>query len=96
LLHAAAQARAFLVEGAGRRFDVLPNSLKAHNTVIRSPDGRIIQYGGAIRLVDLHRKATPKSPLKIPESFMTIGISLPQFDISGRVTGGTSYFQGIE
>jgi hypothetical protein len=46
--------------------------------------------------VDLHRKATPKSPLKIPESFMTIGISLPQFDISGRVTGGMSYFQGIE
>jgi len=91
LLNAAAQVRGLLVDAAAKHFGVDSTQLVAHNAVIKAPDGRSMTYGEAVGLVDLHRVATPTSPLKNPASFDMIGTSLPRVDIPAKVTGGASY-----
>ncbi|WP_431822988.1 molybdopterin cofactor-binding domain-containing protein [Burkholderia sp. F1] len=95
LLNAAAQVRGLLVDGAARRFGVDPRKLTVSDAVIKAPDGRTMSYGDAVRIVDLHRKATPTSPLKDPATFTVIGTSLPRVDIPNKVTGGVSYVQDM-
>ncbi|WP_144149183.1 xanthine dehydrogenase family protein molybdopterin-binding subunit [Paraburkholderia sp. BCC1884] len=95
LLNAAAQVRGLLVDAAAKHFGVNGSELVAHNGVIKAPDGRSMTYGEAVGLVDLHRMATPTSPLKNPASFDMIGTSLPRVDIPGKVTGGPSYVQDM-
>nr|WP_057924217.1 molybdopterin cofactor-binding domain-containing protein [Burkholderia ambifaria] len=96
LLNAAAQVRALLVDGAAKQFGVDPRSLTVADALIKAPDGRTMRYGDAVRIVDLHRNATPTSPLKPPSTFAVIGTSLPRVDIPNKVTGGVSYVQDIE
>lgn len=95
LLNAAAQVRGLLVDAAAKHFNVDPATLVAANAVIRTKDGREMTYGQAVGLVDLHRSATPTSPLKDPKTFRTIGTSLPRLDIPSKVTGGASYVQDM-
>ncbi|POM14960.1 Nicotinate dehydrogenase subunit B [Burkholderia cepacia] len=96
LLNAAAQVRGLLVDGAAKQFGVDPRTLTVADAVIKAPDGRTMRYGDAVRTVDLHRSATPTSPLKPPATFSVIGTSLPRVDIPNKVTGGVSYVQDME
>jgi nicotinate dehydrogenase subunit B len=95
LLNAAAQVRGLLVDAAAKHFGVDSSAFSVHNAIIRTPDGRTITYGDAVGMVDLHRMATPVSPLKDPATFVTIGTSLPRLDIPAKVTGGASYVQDM-
>ncbi|KAA1014310.1 xanthine dehydrogenase family protein molybdopterin-binding subunit [Paraburkholderia panacisoli] len=95
LLNAAAQVRGLLVDAAAERFGVSSSALSVHDAIIKAPDGRTMTYGEAVGAVDLHRMATPASPLKDPATFVTIGTSLPRLDIPAKVTGGPSYVQDM-
>ncbi|USU19123.1 xanthine dehydrogenase family protein molybdopterin-binding subunit [Paraburkholderia fungorum] len=95
LLNASAQVRGLLIDAAAKHFGVDSQTLSAHNAIIKAPDGRSMTYGEAVSLVDLHRMASPTSPLKSPTTFDTIGTSLPRVDIPGKVTGGPSYVQDM-
>jgi nicotinate dehydrogenase subunit B len=95
LLNASAQVRALLVEAAARHFDVLGSVLLSHDALIRTPDGRSMTYGEAVGLIDLHRMASPVSPLKNPSAFKMIGTSLPRVDVPRKVTGGIAYVQDM-
>jgi nicotinate dehydrogenase subunit B len=95
LLNAAAQVRGLLVDAAAKHFGVDSGTLKVQDAVIKTSDGRTMTYGQAVGAVDLHRMATPVSPLKDPATFVTIGTSLPRLDIPAKVTGGASYVQDI-
>ncbi|MGU7782095.1 molybdopterin cofactor-binding domain-containing protein [Burkholderia sp. PU8-34] len=96
LLNAAAQVRGLLVDGAAKHFGVDPRTLTVSDAVIKAKDGRTMTYGDAVRIVDLHRKAEPTSPLKDPATFTVIGTSLPRVDIPNKVTGGASYVQDMQ
>ncbi|ABB08550.1 xanthine dehydrogenase family protein molybdopterin-binding subunit [Burkholderia lata] len=96
LLNAAAQVRALLIDGAAKHLGVDPHALTTSDGSIKAPDGRTMSYGNAVRLVNLHRAATPASPLRDPATFKVIGESLPRVDIPNKVTGGVSYVQDIE
>ncbi|MEI7294398.1 molybdopterin cofactor-binding domain-containing protein [Paraburkholderia tropica] len=95
LLNAAAQVRGLLVDAAATHFNVDGATLVANNAVIRARDGRMMSYGEAVGLVNLHRSATPTSPLKDPKTFRVIGTSLPRVDIPSKVTGGVGYVQDM-
>ncbi|MFM0206539.1 molybdopterin-dependent oxidoreductase [Paraburkholderia sediminicola] len=95
LLNASAQVRGLLVDAAAKHFGVESSVLTVQDAVIKAPDGRTMTYGEAVGAVDLHRMATPASPLKDPATFVTIGTSLPRLDIPGKVTGGASYVQDM-
>ncbi|MGF6773772.1 nicotinate dehydrogenase subunit B [Paraburkholderia sp. GAS199] len=95
LLNASAQVRGLLVDAAAKHFGVDSATLSTRNAVIKLPDGRSMTYGEAVGLVDLHRVATPTSPLKNPATFGMIGTSLPRVDIPRKVTGGVSYVQDM-
>ncbi len=95
LLNASAQVRGLLVDAAAQHFGVASTVLSARNAVIKAPDGRSMTYGEAVGLVDLHRMASPVSPLKNPATFDMIGTSLPRVDIPRKVTGGVSYVQDM-
>ncbi|MBB2931401.1 xanthine dehydrogenase family protein molybdopterin-binding subunit [Paraburkholderia silvatlantica] len=96
LLNAAAQVRGLLVGAAAKHFGVDPGTLSANDAVIRTQDGRTMNYGEAVGLVDLHRNATPNSPLKDPKTFRVIGTPFPRLDIPSKVTGGASYVQDMQ
>jgi nicotinate dehydrogenase subunit B len=96
LLNAAAQVRGLLMEAAAKHLNVDAGTLVAKDAVLHTADGRSLTYGEAVGLVDLHRAATPTSPLKDPKSFNMIGTSLPRLDIPSKVTGGVSYVQDME
>jgi nicotinate dehydrogenase subunit B len=95
LLNAAAQVRGLLVDAAAQRLGVDSATLVARDAKITAPDGRTVTYGEAAQSVDLHRNASPTSPLKDPSTFKVIGTSLPRLDIPGKLTGGASYVQDI-
>ncbi|MFM0310775.1 molybdopterin-dependent oxidoreductase [Paraburkholderia sp. RL17-383-BIF-A] len=95
LLNASAQVRGLLIDAAAQHFGVASSVLSARNAVIKAPDGRSMTYGEAVGLVDLHRMASPVSPLKNPATFDMIGTSLPRVDIPRKVTGGVSYVQDM-
>lgn len=96
LLNASAQVRGLLVEAVAKRFGVASSELVTRDAVIHAPDGRTMTYGEAVGFVDLHRNATPTSPLKDPKTFNVIGTSLPRLDIPSKVTGGVSYVQDMQ
>ncbi len=96
LLNAAAQVRGLLVDAVAQHFGVDSRTLEICDAVIRTADGRSLTYGEAVGLVDLHRNATPVSPLKDPKTFRIIGTSLPRLDVPSKVTGGVSYVHDLQ
>ncbi|NMM03116.1 xanthine dehydrogenase family protein molybdopterin-binding subunit [Paraburkholderia sp. RP-4-7] len=95
LLNAAAQVRGILVDATAQRLGVDSATLVVKDAVIAAPDGRRVTYGEAVQSVNLHRMATPTSPLKDPHTFKVIGTSMPRLDIPGKLTGGASYVQDM-
>ena len=95
LLHAAAQVRSLLVQGAASQFKAEAARLTTHNGIVTAPDGRRMHYGEALRGIDLHRMAQVRSELKSPDSYRVIGASLPRVDIPAKLTGGAAYVQDM-
>ncbi|MFJ1256791.1 molybdopterin cofactor-binding domain-containing protein [Cupriavidus sp. CuC1] len=95
LLNAAAQVRGLLTEAAARQLRVDAASLSVGNARITAPDGRSLSFGELLPAVNLHRAATPASPLRDPKSFSVIGTPMPRPDIPGKVTGKPSYVQDL-
>lgn len=95
LLHAAAQVRALLLQGAARQWKIDAASLTTNNGVVKAPDGRRLTYGAALAGIDLHQMAQQKSPLKDPRDYRLIGQSLARVDIPAKLTGGASYVQDM-
>ncbi|CAH2778940.1 MAG: Uncharacterized aldehyde oxidase, molybdopterin-binding subunit [uncultured Caballeronia sp.] len=93
LLNSAAQVCALLVGAAAQRLGVDSAKLETRDAKIIAPDGHVVTYGEAVQSVDLHRDATPTSPLKDPHTFKVIGTSMPRLDIPGKLTGAVSYVQ---
>ncbi|GAB7546077.1 xanthine dehydrogenase family protein molybdopterin-binding subunit [Cupriavidus sp. 8B] len=95
LLNAAAQVRGLLTAAAARQLRVDAASLSVGNARITAPDGRSLSFGELLPAVNLHRAATPASPLRDPKSFSVIGTPMPRLDIPGKVTGKPSYVQDL-
>lgn len=96
LLNAAAQVRGLLTDAAARQLRVDAASLSVGNARITAPDGRSLSFGELLPTVNLHRAATPASPLRDPKSFSVIGTPMPRLDIPGKVTGKPSYVQDLD
>ncbi|MYM65727.1 molybdopterin-dependent oxidoreductase [Pseudoduganella sp. FT55W] len=95
LLHAAAQVRALVVQGAAAQLKVAAALLQTRNGAVIAPDGRSVHYGEAVRGVNLHQAAAVKSPLKDARQYKVIGASLPRVDIPAKLTGGAAYVQDL-
>lgn len=95
LLNAAAQVRGLLADAAVRRWRVAPASLTVRNARVSAADGRSLTFAELLPDVNLHRTATPQSPLRDPGTFTVIGKPLARLDIPGKVTGGPSYVQDM-
>jgi len=95
LLHAAAQVRTLLLEGAAAKLNTDAGNLTIRSGKITSPDGRSIGYGAAITGIDLHRQASPASRLKPLGSYTLIGHPVHRLDIPNKLTGGASYVQDL-
>nr|GEU28220.1 hypothetical protein [Tanacetum cinerariifolium] len=95
LLHAAAQVRSLLVQGAAARLKVPASQLVTRNGIVTAPDGRHMHYGEALQGIDLHRMAQVTSHLKSPGNYSVMGASLPRVDIPAKLTGGAAYVQDM-
>jgi nicotinate dehydrogenase subunit B len=95
LLNAAAQVRDLLVDAAASQLGVDAATLVVKDARITAPGGRSMTYGEAVQHVDLHRTASPVSPLKDPKTFKVIGTSMHRLDIPAKVTGGIAYVQDM-
>jgi len=95
LLHAAAQVRSLLVQGAAARFKVDAATLTTRNGIVTAADGRRMHYGEALRGIDLHRMAQVSDSVKDPRRYNVIGTSLPRVDIPAKLTGGAAYVQDM-
>src|SRR5262245_43484070 len=83
--HAAAQARALLIEAAAQRLDVGPEQLTVKNGAIVGPDGRSLRYVELASEGFLHVNAQPQTQLKDPSSYSVVGRDLPRVDIPAKV-----------
>jgi nicotinate dehydrogenase subunit B len=95
ILHAAAQARALLVQAAAGQLGVDAGGLSVHDGIVQAPDGRKIGYGPLAAGLSLHVQAAPSDTLKDPAHYTLIGTPMPRVDIPAKVTGGESYVQDI-
>ena len=95
ILHAAAQARALLVQAAAQRFALDAGLLKARDGVVHAPDGRSAGYGDLAAGLSLHVRAQPGGDLKDPAQYTLIGTPMPRVDIPAKVTGGAAYVQDV-
>jgi len=95
IMHAAAQARAILVDEAARRFGVDVDQVKTEDGVAWAPDGRTLRYGELVSDQFLHVQAQPQSPLKDPATFKIVGRPQQRVDIPAKVTGGEAYVQDL-
>jgi CO/xanthine dehydrogenase Mo-binding subunit len=92
---AGAEARAILIELAGRKLGVAADTLTVADGVISAPDGRKAGYGELAAEVDLKREATAKVRPKPPTAHKIVGKSVPRLDIPAKVTGGAAYVQDM-
>jgi CO/xanthine dehydrogenase Mo-binding subunit len=68
ILHAAAQARAILVDLAAARLGVASDQLVLQNGTIRAADGRSVRYGELVGGQTLHVRAQPQSTFRDPKT----------------------------
>lgn len=93
--NAAAQVRELLIAEAARRLELPPEQLKTVDATVIAPDGRKLGYGELVAGDMLHVQAQPKSKLKDPASYQTMGQPVPRVDIPAKVTGGAAYVQDM-
>ncbi len=95
ILHAAAQARAILLELAAASLNFPADRLTAANGSVTAPNGRSVRYTDLVNEGVLSRKASASSDLIPPSDYQIIGTSRPRVDIPAKVTGGPAHIQDM-
>ncbi|MBE7248131.1 MAG: molybdopterin-dependent oxidoreductase, partial [Actinomycetospora chiangmaiensis] len=92
---AAAAARGILLDEAGRRLGVAPESLRLENGAVLAPDGHRVPLGDLVTGERLHAAVPETVSLKRPEEYRVVGRSWPRIDIPAKVAGGAAYVQDL-
>lgn len=93
---ACAEIRSLFMHAAATKLGVLPETLQVRDGRFLTPDiCASLTYWDLVQEVDLHQHADGKSSPKAPETFKTVGLSLPRLDILAKLTGG-AFIQDLE
>jgi len=92
---ACAEAQQLLLGRAAAKLGLATDVLTVSGGVVSAPDGRKLGYGDLAGDIDLHREATGRAPVKLPQSHRIVGQAVPRRDIPAKVTGGVAYVQDI-
>ncbi len=95
VMHAAAQARQFLIAEAATRAGVPAAQMKTQDAAVIAPDGRRFGYGEVVSARLLHVAAAATSPLKDPSQYKIMNRRIPRVDIPAKVTGGSAFVQDL-
>ncbi len=93
--HAAAQARALLIEAAAKLLTLSPDQLHAEGGRIVAADGRSAGYGELVGDQMLHVRAAPQAVLIEPARRRLIGKEVPRIDLPAKFTGGAAFIQDL-
>lgn len=93
--HAAAAARALLLQAAARRLDLPPGSLRIDGGAVAAPDGRRLSFAEIAPEVELDAPVPETVSLTDPAHYTLVGRPLPRVDIPAKVAGGAAYVQDI-
>ena len=96
--HAAAEARAALVQQAAAKFGVPAETIDTHDGIasVRGDANRRVTYGELIGGRNFELKVTGKVPTKPVNEYRLVGTSVPRIDIPGKVTGAFTYLQDVK
>jgi len=92
---ACAEARALLLDQAGRKLGVARETLAVADGIVSAPDGRKVGYGELAGELDFRREVTGKVDPKGPADHRIVGKPVPRRDIPRKVTGGEAYVQDL-
>jgi nicotinate dehydrogenase subunit B len=96
LRQAAATARRALLQEAGKRFNVAPDSLRIADGIVSGPDERRLPLQAFIGQHGLRLKMDKTAPLKSPADFKLVGRAVQRLDIPGKVTGRFTFMQDFK
>jgi nicotinate dehydrogenase subunit B len=97
LRNAAAEARRALLDMAADRLDATPDELIVRDGVVavRHHPDRTIAYAELMGGRKFKRTVTGEAPLKRPEEYQIVGISVPRVDLPFKLTGRPSFVQDL-
>ncbi|NMO15350.1 xanthine dehydrogenase family protein molybdopterin-binding subunit [Pyxidicoccus fallax] len=91
--HAAAEARALLLEMAGQHLGVKASRLRVKDGLITAPGGRSVTYWSLMGGKSLNREATGTVSPKPPGERRYIGRPVPRVDLPAKVMGEPVFVQ---
>jgi len=93
LRQAAAQARAWLIEQAGRALGVDAAELSVDLGIVhsRGDPARRIGYGELVAGRHVELMLAPDAPVKSPDAYRIVGTSVPRLDIPAKATGELTF-----
>ncbi len=95
--HAAAAARAILLDRAAAELGVARDSLTVDDGTVSSPaTNRKITYWDLMADTAFEADVTADTRTKSPDQWRLIGTAVPRLDIPAKVTGGTAFIQDME
>ena len=92
---AAAEVRSILLDFAGKRFSIAPETLTTSDGMIHAPDGRYISYALVAAGANLKREATAKITPKNPSDYKIVGKPAPRVDLPAKVFGVAAFVQDM-
>jgi nicotinate dehydrogenase subunit B len=93
---ASANVRMLLLRQAARMLSVGEGDLSTTGqATILAANGRTLGYGAIAAALSLHVAAVADAPLRQPNTFRTMGQSLPRLDIPAKVTGAEAFIQDM-
>jgi nicotinate dehydrogenase subunit B len=96
LRQAAATARRALLQDAGKRFNVAPDSLRITDGIVIGPNDKRVPLQALIGQHGLEIKMDKTAPLKSPSDFKLVGRPVQRLDIPGKVTGSFTFMQDFK
>jgi nicotinate dehydrogenase subunit B len=98
LRQAAAEARRILLQHAAEKLDTSISELIVNNGVISvlSNPGRSVSYADLMGGKSFKRNVTGNAPLKPPQTYRLVGMSVPRVDIPPKFTGQQSFIQDLQ
>lgn len=92
---AAAQARAWLVAAAARRWGVSTEGLRTDGGEVLAPDGRRIAYASLLTGGPVELLLDPATRTKPEADYRLVGTSAPRTDLAAKVTGQAVYVHDV-
>lgn len=96
LRHAAATARRALLQEAGKRFNVGPESLRIADGIVIGPGEKRVPLQALIDPHGLHIKMDKTAPLKSSADLKLVGHPVQRLDIPDKVTGRFTFMQDFK